>query len=193
MVTDTVLIFSGRRKRLFTQAAEFSSISLILIVFNYGIVLTGSVEIPPSSRGASMASFDELRLVFNRKILHDLPGWSGGVTEPERVGELECTKDDILLHQQATEPMPNGIPTYTVNVLSTCPERSGCSMAMIHLSCGWFSSARQINPTVLRRLGFNDCLLNNGRPLPSGFSLSFQYANTYPYSFSISAAECLNP
>ncbi|KAG0493057.1 hypothetical protein HPP92_006455 [Vanilla planifolia] len=113
--------------------------------------------------------------------------------QPERVGETQCTKDDILVHQEATEPMPNGIPTYTVNVMSTCPERSGCAMARIHLSCGWFSTARQINPGVLRRLRFNDCLLNDGRPLQSGFSVSFQYANTFPYRFSISSAECSSP
>ncbi|KAK8970374.1 hypothetical protein KSP40_PGU004782 [Platanthera guangdongensis] len=177
--------------RLHSPASAFSSIFFLLLVFNQGIVLAGGDDFSPALRKTFKAPSGELRFAFNRKLLDELPGGDGGVAELDRVGETQCTKDDILVHQQATEPLPSGIPTYTVNVLSTCPATSGCAMAHIHVGCGWFSTAREINPDVFRRLGYNHCLLNGGRPLPGGFSVSFQYANTFPYRLSISSAECV--
>ncbi|PKA47506.1 hypothetical protein AXF42_Ash020676 [Apostasia shenzhenica] len=185
--------FSERQRPLLPPAAAFLSISLFMLVLYLATVTTGLFEAhsgtAPSPRRSSTAYTDELRSITNRKLLEDD---TGGV-EPNRVAEDGCTKDDILVHQQPTEPMPDGIPTYTVNVMSTCSMRSRCSMGRIHLTCGWFSSARQINPAVLRRLRFNDCLLNDGRPLPGGFSLSFQYADSFPYKFSVTSAECIAP
>lgn len=111
----------------------------------------------------------------------------------DRVGE-GCTKDDIVVHQGATPPLPNGIPTYTVVVLNLCSASGGgesCAMGNIHLSCGAFSSARLINPRIFRRLRINDCLLNDGRPLPAGSSISFEYANSFSYPLSISSASCV--
>ncbi|KAJ1419712.1 Heat shock protein 70 family [Sesbania bispinosa] len=40
-----------------------------------------------------------------------------------------------------------------------------CSKFDIHLTCDWFSSACLINPKVFKRLCYNDCLVNDGRPL----------------------------
>ncbi|RRT74911.1 hypothetical protein B296_00009716 [Ensete ventricosum] len=104
------------------------------------------------------------------------------------MGEEECSEEDILLYQGATAPLPNGIPTYTVQILNACP--TGCSVADIHVRCGWFSSARLINPLVFRRLRFDDCLVNDGAALASGESLSFQYANTYRHPLSVSSVAC---
>ncbi|KAJ6853176.1 putative TPD1 protein-like protein 1A [Iris pallida] len=109
--------------------------------------------------------------------------------QPNRIGS-SCSKDDIVVYQGATTPLPSGIPTYTVQILNECVE--GCSIGRIHLSCGWFSSARLVNPRVFRRLGYNDCLVNDGRPLANGASLSFQYANSFRYPLSVSAASCMN-
>lgn len=51
----------------------------------------------------------------------------------QRVGD-GCTKDDIVIHQGATAPLPNGIPTYTVQVLNVCAEKTnvGCELGQIH-------------------------------------------------------------
>ncbi|KAF3326750.1 TPD1 protein [Carex littledalei] len=105
-----------------------------------------------------------------------------------RMGIDTCSKDDVMVYQGATAPLPNGIPTYTVQILNTC--MSGCVVSNIHLSCGWFSSARLINPSVFRRLRYDDCLVNNGGPLSPGQSLSFQYANTYQYQLDVSSVVC---
>ncbi|XP_057765076.1 TPD1 protein homolog 1-like [Salvia miltiorrhiza] len=111
---------------------------------------------------------------------------------PERIGmggEMGCSKDSILVFQGATSPLPSGIPTYSVNVENVCLSES-CSISDIHLSCGWFSSARTINPTIFRRLNYDDCLVNDGQPLNPGESISFQYANTFPYPLSVSSVSC---
>ncbi|KAK4484997.1 hypothetical protein RD792_007604 [Penstemon davidsonii] len=86
-------------------------------------------------------------------------------------------------------PLPNGIPTYTVEIENVCVSGS-CIISDIHLSCEWFSSARVIDPKIFRRVRYNDCLVNDGQPLNPGESLSFQYANTFKYPLSVSSVAC---
>ncbi|KAI8524946.1 hypothetical protein RHMOL_Rhmol13G0189200 [Rhododendron molle] len=126
---------------------------------------------------------------FARKLLGmvDDVGEGGGGTTVNRIGG-RCSKDNIAVFQGPTSPLPNGIPTYTVQVLNVCI--SGCSVSNIHLSCGWFSSARLINPRLFRRICYNDCLVNNGEALGPGESLSFQYANSFSYPLSVSSVAC---
>ncbi|KAI3456574.1 hypothetical protein Pfo_013237 [Paulownia fortunei] len=100
-----------------------------------------------------------------------------------------CSKDSILVFQGATSPLPNGIPTYTVEIQNVCLSGS-CSISDIHLSCGWFSSARLINPRIFRRIGYDDCLVKDGEPLNPGEALSFQYANTFKYPLTVSSVSC---
>ncbi|XP_059307099.1 TPD1 protein homolog 1-like [Lycium ferocissimum] len=113
-------------------------------------------------------------------------GNDGGDGSENRIGPASCSKDRIIVTQGDTPPQPNGIPTYTVIIENAC--FSGVSN--IHLSCGWFSSARLINPRVFRRLNYNDCLVNDGEPLNPGQSLTFQYANTFKYPLSVSSVSC---
>ncbi|KAL6990642.1 TPD1 protein 1 [Sarracenia purpurea var. burkii] len=123
---------------------------------------------------------------FARKLL--TMDNDGGDTV-NRIGPTTtCSKDDIVIFQGPTTPLPNGIPTYTVQVLNVCV--SGCSVADIHLNCGWFSSARLINPKIFRRIYYDDCLVNNGEALGPGESLSFQYANSFSYPLSVSSVAC---
>ncbi|XP_054795506.1 TPD1 protein homolog 1-like [Prosopis cineraria] len=103
-------------------------------------------------------------------------------------GDQKCRKGDIVIRQGATSPLASGIPTYTVEVSNMCG--SGCDISGIHVSCGWFSSARLINPKVFKRLGYNDCLLNDGKALAVGANLSFQYANTFLYPLAVSSVSC---
>ncbi|KAL4192032.1 hypothetical protein AMTRI_Chr06g170220 [Amborella trichopoda] len=131
---------------------------------------------------------------YHRKLLriihtppHASSSSSGGKELPDRVDD-SCSKEDIVVYQGPTAPLPSGIPTYTVQVLNVCA--SGHPISAIHLACGWFSSARMVNPSTFRRLGYNDCLLNDGGPLAPGSSLSFQYANTYRYPLSVSSVVC---
>lgn len=86
-----------------------------------------------------------------------------------RIGQ-DCSKEDIVVFQGSTAPLPNGVPAYTVEIVNSCV--SDCSIAEIHVSCGWFSSVRLVNPRVFRRLSYDDCLVNDGEPLGPGQTLS---------------------
>ncbi|XP_004250560.1 TPD1 protein homolog 1-like [Solanum lycopersicum] len=114
---------------------------------------------------------------------------TGGDGSENRIGEGTCSNNFIQVNQGPSASLPSGIPTYTVIVLNACYSGS-CSISNIHLSCGWFSSARLINPRIFRRLNYNDCLVNDGQPLAAGESLTFSYANTYPYKLAVSSIVC---
>lgn len=104
-----------------------------------------------------------------------------------RIGTA-CSKNDIVVFQGPTAPLPNGIPAYTVQILNVCV--SGCSISNIHISCGWFSSVHLINPRVFRRMYYDDCLVNDGEALGPGETLSFQYANSFPYRLKVASVAC---
>ncbi|CAI0446684.1 unnamed protein product [Linum tenue] len=108
--------------------------------------------------------------------------------EPNRMWGEKCTTADIVINQGPTSPLPNGTPTYTVEIMNVCV--TGCDISRIHITCGWFSSARLVNPKVFKRVRYNDCLVNNGKPLPNGGTLSFEYANTYSYPLTVSSVVC---
>ncbi|XP_059444099.1 protein TAPETUM DETERMINANT 1-like [Corylus avellana] len=110
------------------------------------------------------------------------------MVEPNRMWGEKCTKADIVVTQGPTPALPSGIPTYTVEIMNVCV--TGCDISGIHLTCGWFSSAHLINPKIFKRLGYNDCLVNDGKPLENGGTISFQYANTFSYHLAVSAVVC---
>ncbi|KAJ1427126.1 putative TPD1 protein-like protein 1-like [Sesbania bispinosa] len=118
------------------------------------------------------------------KLLH--PANDDG--DRNRIG-TSCSKQDIVIYQDQVPPLPSGIPQYAVQIMNKCA--SDCNIANIHVNCGMFSSARLINPAVFRRLRYGDCLVNGGRPLGPGRTISFQYANTYRYPLSVSSVTCL--
>lgn len=107
-----------------------------------------------------------------------------------------CTPDDIEVVLSPTAPLPNGIPTFTVHVTNTCLPGMGCGgpdgqISGVHLRCGWFSSAILVDPKVFRRLAYNDCLVNDGRPIPAGGVVSFQFANSHSYPLTVvSSVSC---
>ncbi|CAL0307275.1 unnamed protein product [Lupinus luteus] len=103
-----------------------------------------------------------------------------------------CSKEDIRIYEGQVDPLPSGIPSYTVEIVNMCGnEEDDCNIADIRVHCGWFSSAGLINPKVFRRIGYDDCLVNDGQPLAPGTAISFQYANTYSYPLSVSSVQCL--
>jgi hypothetical protein len=111
------------------------------------------------------------------------------MVETNRIWGEKCTKSDIVVNQGPTAPLPSGIPTYTVEINNVCA--NGCGIAGIHLNCGWFSSVKLINPRIFKRLRYDDCLVNDGKALGNGESLSFQYANTFSYPLSVSSVVCV--
>ncbi|KAK9681424.1 hypothetical protein RND81_10G001100 [Saponaria officinalis] len=121
-------------------------------------------------------------LLSTRSLLHSTAEYGEDPTD------RPCSNEDIIIIQGASSPLPSGIPTYTVEIMNAC--LSGCSICNIHVRCGWFSSARLIDPNVFRRLCYDDCLVNDGNPLAAGETLSFQYANSFQYPLSVSSLVC---
>ncbi|XP_059289426.1 TPD1 protein homolog 1-like [Lycium ferocissimum] len=99
---------------------------------------------------------------------------------------IACSKSSIQVRQGPSGSTPNGIPMYLVEITNTCSR----SCSGIHFSCGEFSSARLVNPKIFRRLRVNDCLVNDGAPLKSGLTLSFQYVTTFEYPLAVTSATC---
>ena len=117
-------------------------------------------------------------------------GPDGSTVSINRIGPAAgCSKSSITILQGQTAPMPNGIPTYTAQVHNICVS-GNCNIGNIHLSCGWFSTARTINPSVFRRLAYDDCLVNDGKPLRPGQTIIFSYANTFSYPMAVKSVTC---
>ncbi|GMH31494.1 hypothetical protein Nepgr_033337 [Nepenthes gracilis] len=167
-------VMSNQGLRIAVVAAVISLILLVTAVDRYGGGL---------NQLKSLVSEDVPAAGPHRKLLH--------LYEPTRIwgGTKKCSESDLVVSQGPTSPLPSGIPTYTVLISNACA--SGCEISEIHLNCGWFSSARLINPRIFKRLRFNDCLVNGGKPLKNGATISFQYANTFSYPLSVSSMQCL--
>jgi hypothetical protein len=97
-----------------------------------------------------------------------------------------CTNKDISI-SQSRETL-TGIPQYVVQIVNTCVS-SECAPYNIHLHCGWFASARIINPKLFKRLSFDDCLVNGGKPLTSSQIITFTYSNSFVYPLSFKSAK----
>ncbi|CAK9326873.1 unnamed protein product [Citrullus colocynthis] len=104
--------------------------------------------------------------------------------------EEKCEKNSIAISQGEGGRQFNGIPTYIVEITNQC--RNNCSIYDLHLKCGSFSSAKLINPRIFKRIAVDDCLINNGRPIPPGITLSFQYATNFQFPLSVSSLKCTN-
>ncbi|KAK9080563.1 hypothetical protein SSX86_000321 [Deinandra increscens subsp. villosa] len=178
-------------RRIAVVTVTFSVVLLLVVAFVTGTLRFRRILMEPM-RGSSTL-LDAHRTTYNsainpgglhRKLLQN----HAQVVEPNRIWGDKCSTSDIVINQGPTDPLPSGIPTYTVEIINVCT--TGCDISGIHLTCGWFSSARLINPRIFKRLRYDDCLVNNGNPLVNGHTISFQYANTFPYQLSVSSVVC---
>ncbi|KAK6930281.1 hypothetical protein RJ641_004375 [Dillenia turbinata] len=96
-----------------------------------------------------------------------------------------CTSRDISISQ--SKDSTSGIPEYIVQIVNTCV--SGCAPSNIHLHCGWFASARIVNPKTFKRLLYDDCLVNAGKPLKTSQIIRFTYSNSFMYPISLKSAK----
>ncbi|KAH7843887.1 hypothetical protein Vadar_021813 [Vaccinium darrowii] len=96
-----------------------------------------------------------------------------------------CTNRDISISQ--SKDSTSGIPRYIVQIVNTCV--SGCAPSNIHLHCGWFASARIVNPRIFKRLGFDDCIVKAGKPLKTSQIIRFTYSNSFMYPLGFKYAK----
>ncbi|CAJ1963182.1 unnamed protein product [Sphenostylis stenocarpa] len=96
-----------------------------------------------------------------------------------------CTSKDISISQSTTST--SGIPQFIVQIVNTCV--SGCAPRDIHLHCGWFASARIVNPRLFKRISYDDCLINGGNPLASSQIIRIAYSNSFMYPLAFKSAK----
>lgn len=96
-----------------------------------------------------------------------------------------CTNRDLSISQ--SRGSSTGIPQYIVQIVNTCV--SGCAPSNIHLHCGWFASAKIVNPRTFKRLSFDDCLVNGGMPLKTSQIIRFTYSNSFMYPIAFKSAK----
>ncbi|CAN1177119.1 TPD1 protein homolog 1, partial [Linum perenne] len=101
-------------------------------------------------------------------------------------GLAHCNSSDISISNEPLGKSGSGIPAYGVTIINT----SQCRIGKIHVTCGWFASAKVILPKKFRRLAYNDCLVNDGKPMSPGQLINFKYFNTYSYPISVSSFVC---
>ncbi|XP_002969724.2 TPD1 protein homolog 1 isoform X1 [Selaginella moellendorffii] len=171
-------------------SAAAAAASLLLIAL-LGLVFLGSDQMFGSRPGVSIstvgvnsegnatnASYHPFnhQIMRNRKLL----------STADRLAD-SCTTSDISIFQGQSAPLPNGIPTFTVQIINLCLH--DCSMSAVHVSCGWFASTKLVNPKIFRRLKYDDCLVNDGKAIKGGDSVNFQYANSFEYPMKVSSAK----
>ncbi|XP_011020016.1 PREDICTED: uncharacterized protein LOC105122544 isoform X2 [Populus euphratica] len=96
-----------------------------------------------------------------------------------------CTNRDISISQ--SRDTTSGIPQYIVQIVNTCVY--GCAPSNIHLHCGWFASARMVNPRTFKRLSYDDCLVNGGKALKTSQIVRFTYSNSFMYALQFKSAK----
>nr|DAD33102.1 TPA_asm: hypothetical protein HUJ06_011953 [Nelumbo nucifera] len=144
----------------------------IILVHNTGVVQSGPSDVLLRTVHADNQSTTLLQSYsYNRKLL--VQGSS-----------RSCTNRDLSISQ--SRDSTSGIPQYIVQIVNTC--LSGCSPSNIHLHCGWFASARIVNPRTLKRLSYDDCLVNAGKSLRSNQIIRFTYSNSFMYPLSFKSA-----
>ncbi|KAJ7955232.1 protein TAPETUM DETERMINANT 1-like [Quillaja saponaria] len=96
-----------------------------------------------------------------------------------------CTNRDISISQ--SKDSTSGIPQYIVQIVNTCV--AGCAPSNIRIHCGWFASARMVNPRFFKRLSYDDCLVNGGKPLDTSEVIRFTYSNSFKYPLAFKSAK----
>ncbi|KAL3587133.1 hypothetical protein D5086_014000 [Populus alba] len=93
-----------------------------------------------------------------------------------RARQSKCSNRDIVIAQAQVQSQPSGLPTFLVEITTT---NTKVQVSNIHFYCEQFSSAILIRPDVFKCIAVNDSLVNRGKPLASGLTLSFTYANIF--------------
>jgi len=103
------------------------------------------------------------------------------------MGPDECSEEDVVVYQSSANPLPSGIPAYTVQITNVC---GGCTVSGVHVACGDFASTELVDPDKFQRVGFNDCIVKGGAPMEPSEAVSFQYSNSFSYQLNVASVVC---
>jgi hypothetical protein len=103
------------------------------------------------------------------------------------MGPDDCSMEVVLVSQRNTGPLPNGIPTYSVDIINMCDK---CRVSDVHIACGEFASTELVDPAKFQRVAVNDCVVKGGAALEPSESVSFQYSNSFSYPLTVVSVSC---
>ncbi|OEL33054.1 Polygalacturonase [Dichanthelium oligosanthes] len=162
--------------------------ALAVVLFSFLLLLAAAEDLMLSSRLAAAASGDQhpsssSTLKAARKLLLN----SSRSIPTARMGPNDCSEEDVVVYQSSANPLPSGVPAYTVQIVNVC---GGCTVSDVHVSCGDFASTELVDPGKFHRLAFNDCVVKAGGPLQPSETVSFQYSNSFSYQLNVASVSC---
>ncbi|CAN6193875.1 unnamed protein product [Urochloa humidicola] len=157
----------------------FQKRASLVVAFSLLLLLTTAAA--ASSGDASSSS----TLKNARKLLNDTS--SRRYYSTERMGPDDCSEEDVVVYQSSANPLPSGIPAYTVQITNVC---GGCTVSDVHVSCGDFASTELVDPGKFQRIGFNDCIVKGGGAMEPSETVSFQYSNSFSYQLNVASVSC---
>ncbi|KAE9603010.1 hypothetical protein Lal_00012803 [Lupinus albus] len=83
-----------------------------------------------------------------------------------------CRNSDVNVNQSQTGTQIKGKPEWVVTITNKCP----CVIEQVTLNCTGFQTVEPIPSSTLNVTG-DKCLLNNGKPINNGASVTFKYAS----------------
>ncbi|KAJ0961127.1 hypothetical protein J5N97_000902 [Dioscorea zingiberensis] len=90
-----------------------------------------------------------------------------------------CNLSNIGINQTRTGVLVNGVDEYAVVISNNC----ACPQSSVLLKCAGFSTVENVDPSLFKPVGDDQCSVNNGRPLVQGSPITFNYAWASPQVF----------
>jgi hypothetical protein len=94
--------------------------------------------------------------------------------------EADCSLSDIVVSQKNTGKIVEE-PEYSVTIENKC----SCPQADIKVFCYGISSVEVVDPSKIRPIDRELCLIANGEPVTKGSPVTFTYAIQTPQSFYV--------
>ncbi|KQJ88940.1 TPD1 protein homolog 1B [Brachypodium distachyon] len=137
-----------------------------------------------ASEAASVPSSPLPQQDQTRKMLNSREYYRPEISTPDG-----CSMENVEVYQNDAPHQASGIPAYSVEVINSCVS---CTVYDVHLSCGNFASTDLVDPAEFRRIAYDDCLVNDGKAMGPGDSVSFHYSNSFQYPLEVASVACNN-
>ncbi|XP_066342089.1 TPD1 protein homolog 1B-like [Miscanthus floridulus] len=167
--------------------------ALVIVVISSLLLLLITAQAAASGHHpSSWSTLHQARKLLNTST----PPSSSSPPSPPGVGDVStarmgpdgCSGEDVVVYQSSANPLPSGIPAYTVQIINVCS--GGCTVYDVHVSCGDFASTELVDPAKFQRVSFNDCVVKGGGTLEPSETVSFQYSNSFSYQLSVASVAC---
>ncbi|WOL11445.1 hypothetical protein Cni_G20207 [Canna indica] len=96
-------------------------------------------------------------------------------------GLAQCSMSAVSVRQAPTGATVEGQAEYEVTVSNDC----SCPQSQVTVNCFGLSSVEPVDPTAIKTVDAEKCIVANGRPLVNGRPVKFKYAWKTPQDFPV--------